>query len=89
MTAKKKNNEAQVKIKILTDDKIGALDRISNIFTSLGISIEKTVAYKCLFSRKFICKLTLRINNADALIGFFENNREIKQNIALLEKTEV
>lgn len=86
MIAKKKNNEALVKIKIITEDKIGALDRISNIFTSLGISIEKTVAYKCPFSRKFMCKFTVRVNNGEALIRFFEENREIKKQINLLER---
>jgi len=85
----KKSSPTKVKIKILTDDKVGALRRISNIFTSLGINIEKTSARKRFFSKKFICKFTLTIKNPKALIRFFEENEEIKKHINLLGKTGI
>lgn len=84
---KNKNKQTQITLKIKTTDKIGILQKISSIITSMGVNIKSTTARPCLTDkRRFICKYNLNVKNFDSFMKIIEHLDEIEKESKWIRK---
>ncbi len=82
-----KNKQTQITLKIKTTDKIGMLQKISSIITSMGVNIKSTTARPSLTDKKqFICKYNLNVENFDIFMKIIEHLNEIEKESKWIRK---
>ncbi len=82
-----KNKKTTIILKIKTDDKIGILQKISSIITSMGVNIKSTTARPSLTDKKqFICKYNLNVENFDVFMKIIEHLNEIEKESKWIRK---
>ncbi|HLG26087.1 MAG TPA: hypothetical protein VI588_04895 [Candidatus Gracilibacteria bacterium] len=88
MTKKIPDRSATVSMTIKTRDRAGELKKFVNIFESAGINVLKTRAYLTPLNKKFVCKVTFKINNLDNLIKTLaELEPEIRKTVKWVNNT--